>query len=169
MGKPILQGPPPPTCSPQDEATLCHGNQESSKSTNKHGAFQHVGNATSSFHEENLIFTTLDLFFAGTETTSTTLRWALLYMAFYPEIQGEHVSGVLSQHPVLPPGACCPKGGSRREHGRLERWLGWPRGHVDLRMGTFGNFSVMIVMDPSNTNITQSPCPQETQNQQGKK
>ncbi|XP_053776806.1 cytochrome P450 2J2 isoform X2 [Desmodus rotundus] len=48
---------------------------------------KHVGNATSSFHEENLIFTTLDLFLAGTETTSTTLRWALLYMAFYPEIQ----------------------------------------------------------------------------------
>ncbi|XP_028368155.1 cytochrome P450 2J2-like [Phyllostomus discolor] len=48
---------------------------------------KHMGNATSSFHEENLIFTTLDLFLAGTETTSTTLRWALLYMAFYPEIQ----------------------------------------------------------------------------------
>ncbi|XP_053105462.1 cytochrome P450 2J2-like isoform X2 [Hemicordylus capensis] len=43
--------------------------------------------AGSSFHEENLIFSTLDLFFAGTQTTSTTLRWALLYMAFYPEIQ----------------------------------------------------------------------------------
>uniref|UniRef100_A0A8C0WJQ0 Cytochrome P450 2J2-like protein n=1 Tax=Castor canadensis TaxID=51338 RepID=A0A8C0WJQ0_CASCN len=42
---------------------------------------------TSSFHEENLVCTTLDLFLAGTETTSTTLRWGLLYMALYPDVQ----------------------------------------------------------------------------------
>ncbi|XP_051020370.1 cytochrome P450 2J4-like [Acomys russatus] len=42
---------------------------------------------TTSFNEENLICSTLDLFFAGTETTSHTLRWALLYMALYPEVQ----------------------------------------------------------------------------------
>lgn len=46
-----------------------------------------MGNAASIFNEENLIFCALDLFFAGTETTSTTLRWGLLYMALYPEIQ----------------------------------------------------------------------------------
>ncbi|XP_066232518.1 cytochrome P450 2J2-like isoform X3 [Saccopteryx leptura] len=48
---------------------------------------QHKNNATSSIHEENLIFCALDLFLAGTETTSTTLRWGLLYMALNPEIQ----------------------------------------------------------------------------------
>ncbi|CAO2588149.1 Cytochrome P450 2J3 [Lemmus lemmus] len=42
---------------------------------------------TTSFNEENLICSTVDLFFAGTETTSTTLRWALLYMALYPVVQ----------------------------------------------------------------------------------
>ncbi|KAM6217055.1 cytochrome P450 2J2-like [Rhynchocyon petersi] len=48
---------------------------------------KHTGNATSSFDEENLVCSTLDLFIAGTETTSTTLRWALLYMAMNPEVQ----------------------------------------------------------------------------------
>ncbi|NXX61885.1 CP2J2 protein, partial [Scopus umbretta] len=44
-------------------------------------------NDSGSFQEENLVACTLDLLFAGTETTSTTIRWALLYMALYPEIQ----------------------------------------------------------------------------------
>ncbi|KAM9619057.1 cytochrome P450 2J2-like isoform 2-T2 [Morphnus guianensis] len=39
------------------------------------------------FQEENLVACVLDLLFAGTETTSTTIRWALLYMAMHPEIQ----------------------------------------------------------------------------------
>ncbi|XP_038189416.1 cytochrome P450 2J2-like isoform X4 [Arvicola amphibius] len=48
---------------------------------------RHPDKTTTSFNEENLICSTLDLFLAGTETTSTTLRWALLYMALYPEVQ----------------------------------------------------------------------------------
>ncbi|CAO2588147.1 Cytochrome P450 2J6 [Lemmus lemmus] len=50
---------------------------------------RHPDKTTTSFNEENLICSTVDLFLAGTETTSTTLRWALLYMALYPEVQGE--------------------------------------------------------------------------------
>ncbi|KAI1892061.1 hypothetical protein AGOR_G00150100 [Albula goreensis] len=39
------------------------------------------------FHEEGLCYCMLDLFVAGTETTSTTLLWAFLYMMKHPDIQ----------------------------------------------------------------------------------
>uniref|UniRef100_A0A671W4V2 Cytochrome P450 2J6-like n=1 Tax=Sparus aurata TaxID=8175 RepID=A0A671W4V2_SPAAU len=41
----------------------------------------------SGFDLKNLCFCTLDLFGAGTETTTTTLHWGLLYMIHYPHIQ----------------------------------------------------------------------------------
>uniref|UniRef100_A0A8D2PBH8 Cytochrome P450 n=1 Tax=Zosterops lateralis melanops TaxID=1220523 RepID=A0A8D2PBH8_ZOSLA len=41
------------------------------------------------FHYRNLRLVAQDLFTAGSETTSTTLRWALLYMLLHPEIQGK--------------------------------------------------------------------------------
>lgn len=45
------------------------------------------GEKDSHFHEQNLIYTVGNLFVAGTDTTSTTLRWSLLLMAKYPHIQ----------------------------------------------------------------------------------
>uniref|UniRef100_A0A3Q1GVH7 Uncharacterized protein n=1 Tax=Acanthochromis polyacanthus TaxID=80966 RepID=A0A3Q1GVH7_9TELE len=39
------------------------------------------------FDLKNLCYCTLDLFGAGTETTTTTLRWGLLYMIHHPDIQ----------------------------------------------------------------------------------
>uniref|UniRef100_A0A669F7Z7 Cytochrome P450 2K1-like n=1 Tax=Oreochromis niloticus TaxID=8128 RepID=A0A669F7Z7_ORENI len=47
------------------------------------------GITNSHFHDDNLLMTVMNLFAAGTETTSTTLRWALLLMAKYPKIQDE--------------------------------------------------------------------------------
>uniref|UniRef100_A0A8C3UFH7 Cytochrome P450 n=1 Tax=Catharus ustulatus TaxID=91951 RepID=A0A8C3UFH7_CATUS len=44
-------------------------------------------NAHATYDEVNLMQTLVDLFIAGTETTATTLMWALLYMVIYPEIQ----------------------------------------------------------------------------------
>ncbi|XP_030648629.1 cytochrome P450 2J2 [Chanos chanos] len=41
------------------------------------------------FNVDNLAFCTLDLFEAGTETITTTLRWALLLMMKYPDVQGQ--------------------------------------------------------------------------------
>ncbi|NXX80700.1 CP2J6 protein, partial [Urocolius indicus] len=45
------------------------------------------GDADATYDEENLIQTIFDLFLAGTETTATTLCWALLYMVVYPDVQ----------------------------------------------------------------------------------
>ncbi|XP_056379793.1 cytochrome P450 2D14-like isoform X1 [Hyla sarda] len=45
--------------------------------------------SSSNINERNLLVTTFDLFSAGTETTSTTLRWALLYMILYPDVQSK--------------------------------------------------------------------------------
>ncbi|MBN3280709.1 CP2R1 hydroxylase, partial [Polyodon spathula] len=40
-----------------------------------------------SYSKENLIFTVGELIIAGTETTTNVIRWAVLYMALYPNIQ----------------------------------------------------------------------------------
>uniref|UniRef100_A0A667YP19 Cytochrome P450 2F5-like n=1 Tax=Myripristis murdjan TaxID=586833 RepID=A0A667YP19_9TELE len=42
---------------------------------------------TSEFHYDNLVSTVLNLFLAGTETTSTTIRYALSVLIKYPNIQ----------------------------------------------------------------------------------
>ncbi|XP_041096323.1 cytochrome P450 2K4-like, partial [Polyodon spathula] len=44
-------------------------------------------NSNKYFHEDNMAITSGNLFAAGTETTSTTLRWGLLLMMKYPHIQ----------------------------------------------------------------------------------
>ncbi|XP_076858095.1 cytochrome P450 2K1-like isoform X1 [Brachyhypopomus gauderio] len=57
------------------------------------------------YHEQNLVQTVGNLFVAGTETTSITLRWGMLLMAKYPHIQDrvhqeiDHVIG--GRHPVV--------------------------------------------------------------------
>ncbi|XP_013923262.1 PREDICTED: cytochrome P450 2K1-like isoform X2 [Thamnophis sirtalis] len=58
------------------ESFLVRQKQENMKMT--HGGY---------FHNENLIGLVDDLFAAGTDTTANTLRWAILLMMKYPEIQ----------------------------------------------------------------------------------
>ncbi|XP_014872074.1 cytochrome P450 2K4-like isoform X2 [Poecilia latipinna] len=47
------------------------------------------GITDSHYHNDNLLATIMNLFAAGTETTSSTLRWAFLLMAKYPKIQDQ--------------------------------------------------------------------------------
>ncbi|KAK2855894.1 hypothetical protein Q5P01_004629 [Channa striata] len=58
---------------------------------------------TSHFTDENLLVTVMNLFIAGTETTATTLRWAIMLMAKYPKIQDqvqEEISRVIGSRRV---------------------------------------------------------------------
>ncbi|XP_067226751.1 cytochrome P450 2B9-like isoform X3 [Chanodichthys erythropterus] len=48
---------------------------------------QQKSNKDSTFHEENLVMSTADLFLAGTDTTATTIRWGLIYLIQNPDVQ----------------------------------------------------------------------------------
>ncbi|CAI5675477.1 cytochrome P450 2K1 [Oreochromis niloticus] len=43
----------------------------------------------SHYHDDNLLYSVINLFAAGTDTTGNTLQWCLLYMAKYPHIQDQ--------------------------------------------------------------------------------
>ncbi|XP_072315673.1 cytochrome P450 2J6-like [Eucyclogobius newberryi] len=53
------------------------------------------------FDESNLTYCAMDLFLAGTETTSTTLQWTLIYLIKHPEVQEkvqEEIDRVIGQN-----------------------------------------------------------------------
>ncbi|XP_037544925.1 cytochrome P450 2K1 isoform X2 [Nematolebias whitei] len=57
----------------------------------------------SHYRDENLLYSVINLFIAGTDTTATTLKWSLLYMAKFPHFQDrvqEELSRVVGSRQV---------------------------------------------------------------------
>lgn len=59
-------------------------------------AQQAAGEDDTSFTEDYLFYTIGDLFIAGTDTTTNSVLWIVLYMALYPEIQGKRKTWLLN-------------------------------------------------------------------------
>ncbi|XP_066279166.1 uncharacterized protein [Branchiostoma lanceolatum] len=81
------------------------------------------GEGGGEFTNRQLEYLIGDLFLAGTETTSSTLTWALLYMLRHPEVQDKTICVWFIYSEVFP---CCisRQGASRdRQHHRTERHL----------------------------------------------
>lgn len=57
--------------------------------------FQDSGVSDSFYNEKNLLYSVSNLFGAGTDTTASTLRWGLLLMAKYPQIQGDEICALM--------------------------------------------------------------------------
>uniref|UniRef100_A0A3Q3A4H8 Cytochrome p450 n=1 Tax=Kryptolebias marmoratus TaxID=37003 RepID=A0A3Q3A4H8_KRYMA len=57
----------------------------------------------SHYHDNNLLYSVIGLFVAGTDTTATTLKWGLLYLTKFPHIQDrvqEELSRVVGSRQV---------------------------------------------------------------------
>ncbi|XP_010786443.1 cytochrome P450 2K1-like [Notothenia coriiceps] len=61
-------------------------------------SLEEAGDKDSHYNDENLAYSVINLFAAGTDTTANTLQWSLLFMAKYPQFQDkvqEELSSVI--------------------------------------------------------------------------
>lgn len=64
---------------------------------------KHQNNEDSTFSEEQLVCTLRDFFLAGSETTTTTLKWSWAFLVNHPEIQSKmraEIDDVIGSRPV---------------------------------------------------------------------
>ena len=69
-----------PTAEPKDFIDIYLNEIEETRKYNKEGDLEN-------FNTEQLVSICMDLFQAGSETSSTTLSWAILILALYPDVQ----------------------------------------------------------------------------------
>lgn len=69
---------------------------------------QAAGDGDSSFSEDYLFYIIGDLFIAGTDTSTNSILWMLLYMVLHPDVQGSAPQGSLrTRDASIPHGAPC--------------------------------------------------------------
>ncbi|XP_068089319.1 cytochrome P450 2K6-like [Hyperolius riggenbachi] len=88
------------------------------------------------FHEMNLLSTVTTLFMAGTDTTSSTVRWAILFMVQHPDVQ-------------------------RRVHKEIDRVIGLAQPRIDHRKNM--PYTNAVIHETQRTaNIVPMNLPRET-------
>ncbi|CAJ0967573.1 unnamed protein product [Ranitomeya imitator] len=83
------------------------------------------GDPNSTFDISNLLQVSMEFFTAGTETTATTLQWAIMLMLAYPDIQGTGASVSKCENPKSsPPHTPTPPTTNTRAGGSTEGTIG---------------------------------------------
>lgn len=87
----------------RDTGSLSHPSEDIPVLRPCHHHLQEKYSAEPIYTLDNIAVTVADMFFAGTETTSTTLRYGLLILMKYPEVEGKTSDGKGLGHVAITP------------------------------------------------------------------